>query len=39
MEFAGAWKDMSDKEAEQMKKEIKELRKRSTKELTNKYEK
>jgi predicted CopG family antitoxin len=34
MEFAGAWKDLvSEKEADRMKNEIKNLRKRSTKEL------
>ena len=34
MEFAGAWKDLvSDKEAEDMKKAISNLRKRSTKDL------
>ena len=34
MEFAGAWKDLvSDKEAEEMKKTIRDLRKKSTKDL------
>ena len=35
--FAGTWKDISDEEAEEMKKNIMELRKRSTKELVQKY--
>jgi predicted CopG family antitoxin len=36
MEFAGAWKDIiGDKEAENMKKAIKELRKKTTKDLLN----
>lgn len=33
MDFAGAWKDMSEEEAEKMKKIIYDLRKKSTKEL------
>ena len=34
MEFAGAWKNLiSDKEAEEMKKDIKNLRKKTTKDL------
>ena len=33
MQFAGAWKHISDKEADQMKKHIKDLNKRSTREL------
>lgn len=34
MEFAGAWKDViSDKEAEEMKRDIKKLRKKTTKDL------
>ncbi len=37
MEFAGVWKNVADKEIEKMKKGIKELRKRSTKELMQKY--
>jgi predicted CopG family antitoxin len=37
MEFAGAWKNVSDKEAERMKKRILDLRNRSTKELIRKY--
>lgn len=36
-EFAGAWKDMSDKDVEEMKSNIDKLRKRSTKELMEKY--
>ena len=35
MKFAGAWKDVDDKEIEKMKKSISDLRKRSTKELLN----
>ena len=37
MEFAGAWKNISDKEAEEMKSNISKLRKRSTKELMEKH--
>ena len=37
MEFAGAWKNVSDKEAESMKRRILDLRKRSTKELMREY--
>jgi len=33
MEFAGAWENVSDKEVEKMKDDIKKLRKRSTNEL------
>ncbi len=33
MEFAGIWKDMSDEDAEEIKNNIKKLRKKSTKEL------
>ena len=33
MEFAGAWKDISNKKVEEMKKNIKELRRKSTEEL------
>lgn len=36
MEFAGAWKDMREEEAEEMKEKIRELRKKSTKELLHK---
>ena len=39
MRFAGAWKDMSDKEAERMKKHIKDLNKRATKELFQRLKK
>ena len=37
MEFAGAWKNISDEEAEKMKSNILKLRKNSTKELMEKY--
>ena len=37
MEFAGAWKDMSEKETEEMKNNIKKLRKNATKELIMEY--
>lgn len=33
MEFAGAWKNISDKRIEEMKKDVRELRRRSTEEL------
>ena len=33
MQFAGAWRDMSDSEAEAMKRDIRAMRKRSTKAL------
>ena len=36
MEFAGAWKDMREEETEEMKEKIRELRKKSTKELLDK---
>lgn len=34
--FAGAWKEIDDKEIEEIKEDIKNLRKSSTKELLNK---
>jgi len=37
MEFAGAWKDIDEEEAEKMKKNIRKLRKDSTKELLRKF--
>ncbi len=39
MEFAGAWKSMSDEEAEEMKLVIERLRKRSTRELLKEIKK
>jgi predicted CopG family antitoxin len=39
LEFAGAWADIDDEEAEEMKKNIKKLREDSTKELLRKYKK
>jgi len=35
--FAGAWKDIGEKEIKEMKNNIKELRRRSTKELVGEY--
>ena len=37
MEFAGAWKDLTGKEAGEMKSNITKLRKRSTRELMEKH--
>ena len=37
MEFAGAWKDIDEEEAEKMKKNVRKLRKDSTKELLRKF--
>jgi len=37
MEFAGAWKNINEEGAEEMKRNIRELRKKSTKELLDKY--
>ncbi|MEK6850002.1 MAG: antitoxin VapB family protein [Nanoarchaeota archaeon] len=39
MEFAGAWKDMSDKEAEELKRNIENIGKRMTIELARKLKK
>jgi len=36
LEFAGSWKDISDNDAEKMKKKILDLRKKSTSELLKK---
>jgi len=36
MQFAGAWKNIPDKEIEEMKNDIKELKKRTTKNLLEK---
>ncbi len=37
MEFAGAWKDMSDKDFEELKESVEKLRKSSTDELLRKF--
>lgn len=39
MEFAGAWKGISDKEAEEMKKNIRKFDIKETKRLFKKYKK
>ena len=39
MQFAGAWKNVPDTDIEEMKRNILELRKRSTKELTRTHKK
>ena len=39
MQFAGAWKHISDKEAEQMKKSIRDLNRKSTQELFKRMKK